>query len=309
MHLLADLVEDGVVGDNEREGNEEAMQSYSDTITIDLISHGVRNKGKLSDQKTVIEFRKNARDRLAYWLANRLDQLGILTLSGVSYALTNSGAARSSGAFASLAFAADVSAPTANRHVNIVGSGAALAAGDTSTITTAATLTYKDIVNLGVYAKVNYVKPIMEGGKEYYVLLCRPEAIAQLKQDSDFINAVVQGQARSESNPFFTGAIQTVDGMIIKEHRLIFNTLDAVSGAAKWGAGSDVDGSRALLLGSQAMGFADLGAPEWFEKKFNYDSSNGINIDKMFGLVKPKYFTIYSNTVEDFGVVAVNHAI
>ncbi len=48
MHLLADLVEDGVVGDNERENNEEEMKTYNDTITIDLISHGVRQKGYLN---------------------------------------------------------------------------------------------------------------------------------------------------------------------------------------------------------------------------------------------------------------------
>jgi len=47
MHLVADLVEDGVVGDNEREGVEEALQSYNDEVTIDLISHGVRNKGEV----------------------------------------------------------------------------------------------------------------------------------------------------------------------------------------------------------------------------------------------------------------------
>jgi len=40
MFLLADLIDDGVVGDDEREGNEEEMMSYDDKITIDLISHG-----------------------------------------------------------------------------------------------------------------------------------------------------------------------------------------------------------------------------------------------------------------------------
>src|SRR4051812_17025486 len=85
MHLVADLVDDGVQGDNEREGNEEAMQSYSQIINIDLLSHGVRNKGKLADQKTVIRFREMGMDRLSYWLANRVDQLTFLTLSGISY--------------------------------------------------------------------------------------------------------------------------------------------------------------------------------------------------------------------------------
>ena len=74
MHLVADLVDDGVTGDNEREGNEEAMQSYSQLINMDLITHSVRNKGKLSDQKSIIKFREMGKDRLAYWLANRVDQ-------------------------------------------------------------------------------------------------------------------------------------------------------------------------------------------------------------------------------------------
>ena len=65
MFLVADLMGDGVVGDNEREGMEEDMQSYEQIITIDLISHGVKNKGKMSEQKTVIKFREHAKDKLA----------------------------------------------------------------------------------------------------------------------------------------------------------------------------------------------------------------------------------------------------
>lgn len=57
FQLVADLVGDGVIGDNEREGNEEAMQSHAQIITFDQISHGVKNKGKLADQKTVITHR------------------------------------------------------------------------------------------------------------------------------------------------------------------------------------------------------------------------------------------------------------
>ncbi|WP_209434547.1 DUF4043 family protein, partial [Klebsiella pneumoniae] len=48
IHLVADLVGDGVIGDNNREGMEEEMMSYSQEITIDLISHQVLSKGKLA---------------------------------------------------------------------------------------------------------------------------------------------------------------------------------------------------------------------------------------------------------------------
>ena len=117
MHLVADLVDDGVIGDNEREGNEEAMQSYSQVLNIDLITHSVRNKGKLSDQKSVINFREMGKDRLAYWLANRVDQLAFLTMSGLSYALLNNGAPRTGSPFPNLSFAADVTAPSSKRSL------------------------------------------------------------------------------------------------------------------------------------------------------------------------------------------------
>lgn len=307
MHLLADLVDDGIVGDNEREGNEEAMQSYSETITIDLISHGVRNKGKLADQKTVISFREHARDRLAYWLANRIDQLAFLTLSGVSYAFNTDGSARSSGAFATLAFAADVSAPTTGRHRRW-DAASGLVVGDTTAVAADDTLTYDAIVDIVTYAKTTYLKPIIAGGKEYYVAFVRPEALAQLKKDPDYQNAVVNALPRGEKNPFFTGGTVTVDGLVLHEHRLVYNTKGAASGS-KWGAGSAIDGARMLVCGTQALGIADLGAPEWNEKSFNYGASQGINVDKMFGLLKPKFQNSYLNAVEDFGVLAVDHAI
>lgn len=313
MHLLADLQGDGVVGDNEREGNEEEMLSYNDKINIDLISHGVRQKGKLAEQKTVITFRENGRNRLAYWLANRMDQLAFLTMSGVSYAFDNDGGTRTDTAFSDLSFAADVSAPTTNRHYRVTADGSGiytgLAAGATASVDATDTLSYKAIVDACVQAKVNYMKPLMAGGKEYYVAFIRPEGLAQLKKDDDYRNAVITGLPRSDKNPFFTGGTVTVDGLILHEHRLVYNTLGATSGAAKWGAGSDVDGSRMLICGPQALGMADLGAPEWSEKLFNYDSSPGINVDKMLGFLKPKFHSAYNGSVEDFNIMVLDHAI
>lgn len=308
MQLLADLVEDGVVGDNEREGSEEAMQTYSEKITIDLISHGLRQKGKLAEQKTVVNFRENAKERLSFWLANRMDQLAFLTLSGISYAFHNDGSPRTSGAFASLAFAASVTAPSANRIRRWDGVNSTLTTSTNATLLATDTLTYKAILQIVVFAKTQYVKALNAGGKEYYVCFIRPEGMAQLKADQDYQRAVVTGADRGKDNPFFTGGILTVDGLVFHEHRLVYNTKGAASGS-KWGASGTVDGSRLLICGSQALGFADLGAPEWSEKWFNYDSSPGINVDKMFGFLKPVFYSIYSKTTEDFGVIAVDHAI
>lgn len=306
IHLVADLVGDGVIGDNEREGNEEAMQSYSQIITIDQLSHSVRNKGKLAEQKTVIKFRETGKDRLAYWLANRADQLGILTMSGISYAYQNNGSLRVGSPFPNLAFAADLSAPSAKR--SLMWDGTALAASNTASIASTFTISYKAIVDLIAYAKEHYIKPLMSGGKEYYVILLHPNSLAQLKKDADYQRAITTALPRDASNPFFTGGTVTIDGAVIHEHRLIYTTKGAVSGS-KWGAAGAVNGTRTLLCGAQALAMADLGAPEWDEKTFQYGSQQGINIDKMIGFLKPKFHSIYDGSVEDFGVVAMDHYI
>jgi N4-gp56 family major capsid protein len=245
------------------------MKTYNDIITIDLIAHQVREKGKLAAQKTVVDFRTNAKDRLAFWVANRCDQLAFLTLSGISYAFQNDGSPRTSGAFAALAFAADVSAPTLNRHRRWDGVNNVLVPGNTATMLATDTLKYKTIVDANVWAKTHYIKPLNVGGKEHYICFIRPEGLAQLKADPDFVRAVTTGGERGDKNPYFTGGIVTVDGLVFFEHRLVYNTKGAALNS-KWGATGTVDGSRMLICGSQALGMADLGAPEWAEKWLSF---------------------------------------
>ena len=72
-------------------------------------------------------------------------------------------------------------------------------------------------------------------------------------------------------------------------------------------ADGTVNGTRTLQCGAQALGMADLGTPEWVEKKFDYDSKQGISVDKMLGFLKPKFHSISDKSVEDFGVIACDH--
>lgn len=305
MHLVADLVDDGVRGDDEREGNEEGMQSYSQIINIDLLSHGVRSKGKMAEQKTVINFREMGRSRLAYWLANRCDQMAFLALSGISFAFKNNGAPRVNSVFPNLSFAGDVTAPSSLR--SLMWDGTALATSNTASITSSYVPSYKMIVDSIAYAKENYIKPLMSGGKEYYVGFVAPGTLAALKKDADYQRAVVGVATKSGTDsPWFTGGTVTVDGLVLQEHRLVYNTKGAASGS-KWGASSLVNGTRTLICGAQALGMADLGSPDWVEKLFQYDSQAGINVDKMFGLLKPRFFSIYNNSVQDFGVLSIDH--
>ena len=158
------------------------------------------------------------------------------------------------------------------------------------------------------YAKEHYNKPLTAGGKQYIVMMVHPMPLAAIKKDADFQRAVTTAMPRSAENPWFTGATVTIDGVVLHEHNYVYTTKKAASGS-KWGAAGAVNGTRTLLCGAQALGMADLGAPEWNEKTFQYGSQQGINVDKMIGLLKPKFHSIYDGAVEDFGVCAIDHYI
>jgi N4-gp56 family major capsid protein len=309
MFLVAELTGRGVANDNEREGNEESMQEYEIDVNMGLISHQVRNKGKLSDQNHVIKFRETGRDRLKYWLQSAVDQMAFLTMSGITYQQTTQGEALGANAWSELVFADDVTAPSSGRHFRFDGTD--LQAGATGSMTTGHVPKYGMLVDLKAYAKTSHMKPIMMNGKEHYIWVCDPRTLAALKQDSNFLSAITNAGPRGTAqNPFFTGSMVTIDGIVIMEHNLVYNTTKAVSGSAKWGSGADVDGTRSLFLGAQALGFVDVGAPDWVEKGFDYDSKQGISTDKFLGFRKPRFTNQYTgNADEDFGVIALDLAI
>jgi hypothetical protein len=114
--LLADLKATASRATARWKATKKAMKSYDQVIRIDQLRHANRHEGRMADQKSVVEFRENSRDVLAYWLADRIDQLAFLTLAGVTYAQKPNGASRVGSDLPFLEFAADVSAPTTNRR-------------------------------------------------------------------------------------------------------------------------------------------------------------------------------------------------
>ena len=307
--LVADLEEDGVAGDRQLEGNEEEIKAYDQVIQIDQLRQANRHKGRLADQKSVVNFRENSRDVLAYWLADRIDQLAFLTLSGVAYTNTNRGATRSGSGFSDLEFASDVSAPSTNRHRRWDATNG-LVAGATASVAAADTPSWAMLVELKAYAKDKYLRGIKgPGGMEFYHVFMNPQGMAKLRQDPDYLANVRNAGVRGGSNELFKGVDSVmVDGLMIHEYRHVYNTQGATA-SNKWGSGGTVDGQRTLFCGAQALGMADIGAPEWVEKGFDYDNQQGISIGKLFGFLKPVFRSAIDATDEDFGVIACDTAI
>lgn len=313
--LVNDMEGDGTVGDNQLEGFEEELRAYDQVIRVDQIRNANRLAGRMADQKSIINFREQSRDKLAYWLAERRNQLAMLTLSGLAYNLRLDGSPRNGSPFNDLDFAADVTAPTTNRYRRW-SAASGLLPGDTTAITSADTLKWNTVVDLKAYAIARNIRPITtDNGIQVFNLFVSPQAMSSLKKDPTFIAAYQYAGKRGDDSILFKGTGNGgrgsgvyIDGVNILEYKNVFTTVGAAAGS-KWGAGGNVDGSRLILAGAQALAFADLGMPMWDEKMFDYDNSLGIAVAAIIGYKKPVFRSLESGTDEDFGSVVCDVAI
>ncbi len=303
--LLADLTGDGIAGDRTLEGNEEQMQTFDQVIRVDQLRHANRHEGRMADQKSIVEFRGNSRNVLGYWLADRIDQMAFLTMAGISYTKTNSGANRVGSDLPFLEFAQDITAPSNGRRYRWDNTAKALVpAGASNGVTAADTVAWELFVQLKAQAKEKYVRGVMEDGEETYHAFLTPTAMANLKLDPTYLLNLRHSQISEVNKKQFSGKAVMIDGIYLHEFRHVPNTSKALSGS-KYGATGTVDGAQILFCGAQALGMADIGAPEWEEKGFDYENQQGISCGKILGFLKPKFGSIYeNNAVEDFGVLS-----
>lgn len=309
--LINEATGDGTVGDNTLKGNEETLGSDEMVIQLDQWRKAHRNTGRMSDQASIVNFRKEAKDQLSATAARILDELAFLTLSGVSYAYKPNGAARVGSQLNLLKYAADVAAPTSQRYFRWDATSG-LVAGDTTQVATGDTPTWNMLVDMKAKAVDSYIAPMRsDDGVEVYNVFMSPRGIAALKKDAAFRDAWQTAQKRGDSNPLFAGTKHGgkqgiyIDGLNILEYRNVYNTLGTSS---KWGGGT-VDGQRVLLCGRQALAFADIGQPMWVEEDEDYGNVLGISIAKIFGFLKPQLYSTYAQSVQDFGVMCVDTAI
>ena len=309
IQLVPDLLKDGTAGDNELEGNEEALRAWEQKIQYDMLRHATRNKGKLSDLRSTIQFRNKAKDVLGNFFSDRIDQMIILTATGIDFTKNNNGSTRDvTSAFLEMDFRADISAPTTNRWLRGV-SGGAIAYGNTAAITANDKINYKSLVRAKAFLKETGMRGVRAGSEEVFAVWVTPQALADLRLDPDYLDAVKHAAERGGKNPIFAGASSVyVDGMLISEHNYVYNTSRAAAGS-KWGAAGAVNGVACLILGAQALGFVDFGAPEWNEKEFDYGNNHGIATGKVFGMLKPKFHNDITGQVEDYGVCRIDFAL
>ena len=306
--LVNDGVGDGTVGDDTLKGNEEALRSTEVSIQFDQWRHAHKNYGRMSDQKSVVQFRRVAKTNLSRTCARVMDETLALTMAGVSYEFNNDGTLRTGSKLPQLEFAADVTAPTSRRHFRWNKAAGVLAAADTTAVAATDLPTWNLLVDMKAKAVNEYMNPLRsEDGVEVYNVFMTPNGIAALKKDPDFLAAMREAQQRGEKNPLFKGTRHGgksgiyVDGLNILEYRNVFHS-------STWGSGANVHGQRVMLCGAQAIGMADIGNAYWNEEEEDYGNIMAVAIGKMFGWRKSRFFSTHSNSTEDFSILCVDTA-
>lgn len=280
----------GVQGDGTLEGNEEALTTYTDSVTIDQLRHAVRSSGKMSEQRVPFSVREEARLGLEDWWADRIDTWLFNQLAG-NTAQTDT---KYSGNQATVA-------PTAARKVY---AGSATTEDDTVSNTGSSKMVITVIDKCVEAAKTlsPMVRPISgEGGDSNYVMILHPYQVYDLRTNSttgqwlDIQKAVVTG-GEKRNNGIFTGALGSYNGVVLHE-----------SSRVPWGASLTVAITavrRAVFMGAQAaiMAFGQGNSPmkwSWTEELFDYGNQLGVEAGCIAGVKK----TVYNST--DFGVLTV----
>lgn len=311
--MVNDSTGDGVVGDNQLKGNEEALRTTDCVITIDQWRHAHKSGGRMGEQKSIVKFRGAAKDNLSNTAARVVDEIAFQCMSGISLDYRPNLSLRVGSQLPLLAYAPQITAPSSRRHVRWVNSTKTLAAGDTTQVVAADKPSWEMLVDLKARAINEFIRPMRheDGIESYNVFMC-PTGIAALKKDPAFLDAQKNAAARGEGNMIFKGTKHGgmkgiyIDGLNILEYRNVINTQGTTT---KWGAGTNVEGQRVLLCGAQALAFADIGNAYWDEEKDDFGNAAAIAIGKIFGFLKPNLFNTNSQSQQDYGVLVCDTAI
>jgi len=308
--LTTKMTGNGVDGDNELEGNEEAISAYSESIIINQKRFGVRLTGNLDEQMNSYDMRVDAKNKLSIRLQEFIERQIFLKMAGVTNPTLTDIAGVVVGADCAWSNTpdyipdADTAAGYGNRYL-----GADFTSGATSLASTDL-LSPALISRAKIKAKLASPKvlPLRIKGKDYYVMFIHPYQAFDLKNNATFAQAQREAAVRGKDHPIFTGALGVWDGVILHEHEYVpwldvSVALHSFRGAAT-GTDFAVDTCRALLCGRQAVAYVQAkNKKSWVEKSFDYENKTGFATGLIGGIQKVMFNS------KEYGVIAVDTAI
>jgi N4-gp56 family major capsid protein len=306
--LVARLSGFGVTGDDELEGQEESMSSFSEQVLIDQVRNGVRLKGKLDAQKVVYDQIKSARENLRKWMKEFIAQNLFLKLGGV----TNTSLTDVNGIVVGTRALwsntpdfipdADEAAGSGNRYLNV-------GKVSTASLTTGNKMDLDTVVDAVTKAKLcnPKIQPISGDGEDFYVMYLHPLSARDIRKSSDWKTAQEYAKVRADNNPVFRGALGYWSNCLLLENEFVPWLNAAVAGNSFRGSatGTDcaVNVARNLLCGQQAVLLAEATNPEALVvEQFDYKNKDGVAGSFIGGCQKPLFNS------KEYGVIAVDAA-
>jgi N4-gp56 family major capsid protein len=290
------------------EGNEESMNSYSESVLIDQIRNAVRLTGKLDAQKTVYNQIEKAREVLRIWMKEFLCRNIFLKLGGV----TNTTLVDTNGVVVggrALWSNTPDFIPDADEAAGV---GARYLCTDTSgTDSLEATdkITLDFVTKAATLAKLAspQIQPLESEGESFYVMYLHPLQARDIRISTDWKTANQNARERSEKNPVFRGALGYWSNVLLLENEYVPWLDVSIAGNSFRGAatGTDcaVDAARALLCGRQAVLYAEASNPEALVvEQFDYKNKDGVAAAFIGGLQKAMFNS------KEFGVIAADTA-
>jgi N4-gp56 family major capsid protein len=295
-----------VYGDNIAEGNEEGLTFLQDAIKIDQVRKPANGGGRMTRQRTLHDLRKLMKDRTGDFMSMWADECTFVYLSGDA----GNTAMNEDKLFTETSFAGNtIEAPDA-AHITYGGDAtekADLAAADKMSVTLIERVSAKVSMLRATDPNVVDMKPIKEGSESHFIMLMNDWQKYDLRtgtDSADWVDIQKAAGQRGSKNPLFSGQMGMVGGVSLHAHSNVRRFDD-------YGAGGNVNASRALFMGAQAgvkaYGRGSGAKMSWVEKLTDYDNQVSIAAGMICGVKKTR-FKNASGVGSDFGIMAVDTA-
>lgn len=300
MALVNELTGTGVTGNNTLKGNEERLNSRSDSLIVDVLRHAVA-VDDWDIQKSVIDLRDAARVQLREWAQKTLRNACTDALGQVANV-----------AFATATNAQRDTWQSDNRDRLVFGTttvtGMDTFASAISAVTAAAQLspTILSLMKRLGQAASPKVKPVYvkEMDQEWYVVFIGPRAWRDLTEDNPTTNQLIlanrDARVRGVDNPLFTGDSLVWDGMILREIPEIAAVPTAIYSVTTASAIEPV-----YLCGAQAVGIAWAQRTKSTTDTDDYEFLHGVGVQEIRRIQKLRFGSGTTDTanLKDHGIV------
>lgn len=243
------LVGTATIDDAVLEGEEEAINLFSDNVILQQRRHAVKLGGRMTEKRTRFNLRETARRLLTVHNGDTADNV---------------------------VFDGFESSPTQQFFPG--------SATSTATITAADKIDFTVISRAAAFAKGTAsprIPPVTIAGTDWFVFIMHPHVAFDLKEDARYeqVQREVRMRAAEQDHPLLMGALGAWDGVLLFES-------SRVAIATNFGAGANLAGATNSFLGRHAGLWAWGDFPRLAEKADDFGNKYKVAVISMYGFTK-----------------------